>query len=85
MNQRHELNLSLVLKHDGPTITKHELSRLIGHLPDDADIYLFTKLDCVQRAAQISAEVGTSVLSFALTGDVIEETHGVSLVARAAS
>lgn len=84
MNARYALNLSLFVKHDGPTIKKHELNRLIGHLPDNADIYLFTKLDCVERAAQISAEVGTNVLSFSLTGDVIEEPNGVSLVARAA-
>ncbi|GAB2880996.1 hypothetical protein GCM10027277_57600 [Pseudoduganella ginsengisoli] len=84
MNPKYALNLSLFVKDDGPTITKHQLNRLIDHLPDDADIYLFTKLDCVTRAMQISAEVGTTVLSFSLTGDVIEEPHGVSLMARAA-
>ena len=84
MNATYAQNLSLLMKHEGPTIKKHELSRLIGHLPDNADIYLFTKLESVERAAQISAEVGTNVLSFSLTGDVIEESSGVSLVARAA-
>jgi len=85
MNQKHERNLILFLKHEGPTIKKYELSELIGHLPDNADIYLFTDLGCVERAVQISAEVGTHVLSFALTGDVIEEPHGISLVAKAAA
>lgn len=82
-NLEHATNLSLFLKHDGPTITKHELSKLIRHLPDNADIYLFTKLDCVQRAAEISAQVGTQILSFSLTGSLIDEPNGVSLVAKA--
>jgi hypothetical protein len=84
MNPNYAQNLSLLVTPDGPTIKKHELSRLIGHLPENADIYLFTKLESVERAAQISAQVGTNVLSFSLTGDVIEEPHGISLVARAA-
>lgn len=84
-NLAYATNLSLVLKNDGPTITKHELSKLIRHLPDNADIYLFTKLDCVHRAAEISAQAGTQILSFSLTGSLIEEPNGVSLVAKASA
>lgn len=84
MNAKYAQNLSLLMKHEGATIKKHELSRLIRHLPDNADIYLLTKLESVERAVQISAEVGTNILSFSLTSDIIEEPNGVSLVARAA-
>lgn len=84
-NPKHEANLSLFLNEAGPTMKKHELTRLIGNLDEDAEIYLFAKKDSVTRAAEISAQVGTDVLSFSLTGVVIEEPHGISLVVKAAA
>lgn len=83
-NRKHQDNLKFFVSAEGPTIKKDQLSRLIGNLPDNADIYLFTKLDSVHRAVELSAQLGTEVLSFSLTGDVIEEAGGVSLVAKAA-
>lgn len=65
---------------DVATLTKGELTRLLGDLPDDAKVYVMASRQAV-RLAMSAATVGPGDAYFGLSKSLTRELDGVALVA----
>lgn len=64
-----------------PTIKKARLIQLLADLPDDADIFIYTKMQSVAQAVEAAKKSGTDDVFLCLAGNSVPEANGVSLVA----
>lgn len=64
-----------------PIIKKSQLLKLLADLPDDANIYVFTKMASADRAVAAAKTTGGDDVQFCLANHTMGEANGVSLVA----